>query len=102
MQDNSTYYDCWITLQSALKISSLGVARLRLLIGFIADKFHNLYNSVSYNEADMDILKNDIDNMINVQRTRSSHCTHETHSIIANDVMAAIKKLKHDKKDGCV
>ncbi len=37
-----------------------------------ADKFHNLYNSVSYNKADMDILKNDIDNMIKVQCTRSS------------------------------
>ncbi len=43
-----------------------------------ADKFHNLYNSVSYNEAEMDILKNDIDNMINVQCTRSSHCIHGT------------------------
>ncbi len=65
-----------------------------------ADKFHNLYNSVSYNEADMDILKNDIDNMINVRCTRTSHCTHLTHGIIANDVIAALKRLKHDKKDG--
>ncbi len=65
-----------------------------------ANKFHNLYNSVSYNEADMDILKNDIDDMINVQCTRSSNCTLGTHSIIANDVIAAIKKLKRDKKDG--
>ncbi len=38
--------------------------------------------------------------MINVQCTRSSHCTNGTHSIIANDVIAAIKKRKHDKKDG--
>ncbi len=29
-----------------------------------ADQFHNLYNSVSYIEADMDILKNDIENMV--------------------------------------
>ncbi len=48
----------------------------------------------------MDILKIDIDNIINVQCTRSSHCTHRTHSIIANDVIAAIKQLKHDQKDG--
>ncbi len=60
-----------------------------------ADKFHNLYNSVSY----MDILKHDIDNMINVQCTMSNHCTHRTYSIIANDVIAAIKKVKQDKKD---
>ncbi len=65
-----------------------------------ADKFHNLYNSVSYIEADLDILKHDIDNMIDVQCTKSSHCTHVTHSIIANDVIATIKKLKHDKNDG--
>ncbi len=64
------------------------------------DKFHNLYNSVSYNDADMDILKNDIDNMINVQCIRSSHCTHGTHSSIANDVIAAIKTIKYDKNDG--
>ncbi len=61
-----------------------------------ADKIHNLYNSLSYNEANMEILKNIIDNMINVQCTRSSHCSHRTHSIIANDVIAMfITMLKH-------
>ncbi len=52
----------------------------------------------------MDILKNDIDSMINVQCTRLSNCTHVTHSIIANDIIAAIKKLKPDnkKKGWCI
>ncbi len=50
----------------------------------------------------MDNIKNDIDNMINVQCTRPSHCTYGTHSIIANDVIAAITKLKHDKKGWCI
>ena len=64
-----------------------------------ADKVFNLYNSVSYKADDMDVLKNDIDNLINTQCTQSVKCTHGTHSIIASDVSSAIKKLKHGKKD---
>ncbi len=58
----------------------------------------DLYNSVSYNNADMEVLKKDIDDMINAQCTQSTHCTHGTHSIISSDVMSAIRKLKHDTK----
>ncbi len=47
----------------------------------------------------MDILKNYIDNTINVQCTMSNYCSHGTHSVIAN-VIADIKRLKHDKNDG--
>ncbi len=61
-----------------------------------ADKFFNLYNSVSYNNADMGVLRKDIDDMINAQCTQSTHCTDGTHSIIGSDVLSAIRKLKHD------
>lgn len=33
---------------------------------FSADKVFNLYNSLFYNNADVDVLKKDIENMINV------------------------------------
>ncbi len=46
----------------------------------------------------MEVLKTDIDNMINTQCTQSTHCTHGTHSIISSDVLSAIRNLKHDKK----
>ncbi len=62
------------------------------------DKFFNLYNSVSYNNADMEVLKTDIDDMINTQCTQLTHCTHGTHSIISSNVLSAIRNLKHDKK----
>ncbi len=52
---------------------------------------------MSYNNADMEEIKKDIDDMINTQCT---HCTHGTHSIISSDVFSAIRNLKHDKKDG--
>ncbi len=48
----------------------------------------------------MEVLKTDIDNMINTQCTQSTHCTHGTHSIFSSDVLSAIRNLKHDKKDG--
>jgi hypothetical protein len=70
------------------------------ITNLFADKVFNLYNSVSYNVADMDVLKNDIDDLINAQCTESINCTHGTHSIIANEVLSAIKKLKHGKTDG--
>ncbi len=44
-----------------------------------ADTFFNMYNSVSYNNADMEVLKTVIDNMINTQCTQSMHCTHAWH-----------------------
>ncbi len=59
-----------------------------------------MYNSVSYNNADMEVLKTDIDDMINTQCTQSTHCTHGAHSIISSEVLSAIRNLKHDKKDG--
>ncbi len=60
--------------------------------------FLNLYNSVSYNNADMEVLKTDIDDMINTRCTQSTHCTHGTHSIISSNVLSAIRNLKHDNK----
>ncbi len=50
----------------------------------------NLYNSVSYNSADMDGMKKDINDVLNVQCTLSTHCTHGTHSRIDSDVLLSI------------
>ncbi len=51
---------------------------------------------MSYNNADMEVLKTDIDDMINTQCSQS---THDTRSIISSDVLSAIRNLKHDQKD---
>ncbi len=45
------------------------------------EMFFNLYNPVSYHNADMEVLKKDIDDMINTQ------CTYGNHSIISSDVI---------------
>ncbi len=73
---------------------------IKKFVTYIAARFFNLYNFVSYNNADMEVLKTDIDDMINTQCTQSNHCTHGTHSIISSDVLSAIRNLKHDKNDG--
>ncbi len=66
-------------------------------------KFFNLYNSVSYNNADMEVLKKDIYDMINTQCTQSTLCTHGTmHSISSSDVLSVIGNLKHNKKKDSV
>ena len=53
---------------------------------------------MSYNDADMDVLKKDIDDMINAQCTQSTHCTHGTQTISGSDVLSTIKMVKHDKR----
>ncbi len=53
-----------------------------------ADKLFNLYNSVSYNNSDMEVLKKDTDDMINAQCRQSTHCTD---IIIGSGVLSAIK-----------
>ena len=65
-----------------------------------ADKFYNLYNSVSYDSVEMNQLKCDIDNMIIEQCCTAGQCTHGNHGITAADVQSAVHKLKHGKKDG--
>ncbi len=55
---------------------------MQSLIGDAETKFvtylFNLYNSVSYNNVDMEVLKKDIDDIITAQYTctQSPHCTH--------------------------
>ena len=64
------------------------------------DKFNNLYNCVSYDKNDMDVLLNDIDSLINDKCNCCGSCIHGTHSISANDVKLAIGNLKPGKRDG--
>ena len=62
------------------------------------DKFEDLFNSVSFNKADLDKLMHDIDNSIN------DYCnTTNDDSVFLfnpNNVSKAISKLKVDKRDG--
>ncbi len=60
----------------------------------------NLYNSVSYDNADMEVLKTDNNKILNEQCTQSTLCNHSTHSITSSDVLSAIRILKNDKEDG--
>lgn len=64
-----------------------------------ANKFRKLYNCVSYDEADMNVLKNDINVAVN-KTCLCNNCIHGNHCISFNDCSDAIKKLKHSKSDG--
>ncbi len=63
-------------------------------------KFDRLYNSVSYNVDDMNILKNDIKSDVS-NKCECSNCIHGNHSITLKNCHDAIKKLKQSKSDGC-
>ncbi len=64
------------------------------------DKFCNLYNSVSYNNNEMNVFINDIDKLIDGKCNCGGFSKHGTHSIGAKDVNLSIKRLKPNKKDG--
>ncbi len=64
------------------------------------DKFDKLFNSVSYNVDDMNILKNDILSAVS-NKCECSNCIHGNHSITFKNCYDAIKTLKQSKNDGC-
>ncbi len=75
----------------------IGVQNITNVFGV---KFDKLYNSVSYNVDDMNILKNDIISALSNKR-ECSNCIHGNHSITFKNCHDAIKKLKQSKSDGC-
>ena len=63
-----------------------------------ANKYKDLYNCVSFNVSDMNALKDNISEAIEERCCRDScYCKH---SISVDDIIAGIKHLKHNKKDG--
>ena len=70
------------------------------MVELFKDQFSNLYNCVSYDMNDMDVLLNDIDTLINDKCNYCGSYIHGTHSISANDVKLAIGNLKTGKRDG--
>ncbi len=63
------------------------------------DKFCNLYNSVSYNENEVNVLINNIAKLIDSKCNCGGFCIHGTHSIGAKDVSLSIKRLTPNKKE---
>jgi len=57
-----------------------------------SDKFNNLYNSVPYNKQEMDVIKNEIMNILNVDKV--------IYNLSVNDVKTAVERLKLGKSDG--
>ncbi len=76
---------------------AIGVQNITNAFGGTFDK---LYNSVSYNVDDMNILKNDIISAVS-NKCKCSNCIHGNHSITFKYCHDAIKKLKQSKSDGC-
>ena len=64
-----------------------------------AQKFDELYNCVSYDSDEMDVLLTTIHKSIDNKCTRTR--VHGSHCISAKDVNKAICKLKASKSDGC-
>ncbi len=62
------------------------------------DQFCNLYNSVSHNNNEINVLINDIDKLIDSRCNCGGLCIHSTHSIGAKNVSLSIKRIKHNKK----
>ncbi len=75
----------------------IGVQNITNVFG---GKFDKLYNSVSYNFDDMDILKKDIISAVS-NKCECSNCIHGNHSIAFKNGYDAVKKLKQSKSDGC-
>ena len=65
---------------------------------YFANKYETLYNSVSYNDDDMDILKKKIDAMI-VDFDIESDDVCDIH-VSVNDVVNGMNHVKRNKKDG--
>ena len=76
-----------------------GVVGPKEIAKVFAQKFDDLYNCVSYDSDEMDVLLTTIHKSIDNKCTGT--CVHGSHSISAKDVNKAICKLKASKSDGC-
>ena len=67
-----------------------------------ANKFSNLYNSVSYDHDKMLLLKSRISDSIKHRCESGVKCTNHVRHITVKDIQSSVKQLKCDKKDGTV
>ena len=67
-----------------------------------ANKFSNLYNSVSYDHDKMLLLKSHISDRIKHRCESGINCTNHVRHITIKDIQCSVKQLKCDKKDGTV
>jgi len=63
-----------------------------------ADKYKDLYNSVSYNVNDMNAVRNELEN--NIASSCKTGACKAPHTINVDDVMKAVLRLKPHKADG--
>ena len=78
------------------------VAGAKNIANLFANKFKDLFNIVSYDDAEIKTLKNSINTKI-VDRCLGHSCSQcGNHKITPADVKNAINKLKNNKKDGNV
>ena len=62
------------------------------------EKYRDLYNSVPYNQNDMETFQKEIE--LNIDNKCERGTGYSSHSISVNDVTAALRQLKHGKQDG--
>ena len=109
--DNSNYKDFWNILRklkgNSSKLPSCvdHVAGSSKIAELFKDKYYTLYNSVSYNNDELNKLKDDLDSRITshyASETSSTcpSCSHSGQFVNVNDVVKALDKLKLGKHDG--
>jgi len=59
------------------------------------DKYHTIYNSVSYSDSDMHSIANDVTSKIRAEAGNGIF------HISISDIISAVRRLKPHKKDGC-
>ena len=64
-----------------------------------AGKFKNLYNSVGFNENDLDLLRTRLENSIRKDYNDYKFKVNNTNFVTFNDVKLGISKLKSNKKE---
>ena len=63
------------------------------------EKIKDLYNSVGFNNKDLESLRSKLDNSIRKEHTDYKFKANSINCVTVNDVKAAINKLKSDKKE---
>lgn len=65
----------------------------------LAQKYETLYNSVSYDHDEMDLIMSDIDDHITSKCCDGNLCTMQ-HQTTVDEITQAVKSLKYNKNDG--
>lgn len=103
---NDETRDFWTEV---MKVHKSGSTKVNVMDGqqgneaasaIFAEKYKKLYNSISYDEAEMNNLQNDIDRDIH-EKCEQGKCDCN-HTITTEHVYDSVKSLKPCKKDGNV